>query len=404
METMTPRERMIVAMTNGTPDRVPVAPDISNMIPARRTGKPFWEIYFFNEPPLWQAYIDAVKHFGFDGWFIYGDMQFQWPGERHEAIEDMRKSEDLWVVHYRGRIDQYRYRYENTYYIADPPTTTEKMLKDIEADWGLIEKLFAPPVGYNPSLLRTQRAALGELGAFGLGLGYPGLQHWFGLFDGGLEALTYWYYDKHELIEQLLHLQERQAVAQMEMILNERPDFVLLGASGTITMQSPKMAREFGLPTIKKLTAMAREAGVPTMLHSCGKERILVQWCAEETDLGCINPLEIAPMGDCDLADLKQHFGAKIALMGNLHTSEVMLMGSPEDVKREALKAILAAGQNGGFILSTGDQCGRDTPDENIFTLVRTARQFGQYPLDVECIKAELARMGTPMQTATSPG
>ena len=393
METMTPRERMIVAMTGGTPDRVPVAPDFSNMIPAKQTGKPFWELYFFNEPPLWRAYIDAAKYFGTDGWFIYGDMQYQWPYDSHEAIEDMRKTDERWVVRYRGRMDDCRYTYENTYYIADPPTTTDKMLNDIEKDWPLIEKLFSAPVGYNPWLLRKQRAELGELGAFGIGIGYPGFQHWFSYFNGGLEALTYWYYDKPEYIQRLQELHEKQAVAMMEMILNEKPDFVLLGASGTITMQSPKLARQFCLPTIKKLTAMAREAGVPTMLHSCGKERILVQWCAEETDLGCINPLEIPPMGDCDLADLKQRFGKQIALMGNLHTSEVMLFGSPEDVKRESLKAILAAGQGGGFILSTGDQCGRDTPDENIFAMVQSVKEFGQYPLEPERIKQEIDRL-----------
>jgi uroporphyrinogen decarboxylase len=393
METMTPRERMIVAMTGGTPDRVPVAPDFSNMIPARRTGKPFWELYFFNEPPLWQAYIDAAKYFGTDGWFIYGDMQYQWPFEWREAIEDMHKTEERWVVRYRGRIDDSRYTYENTYYVADPPTTTDKMLKDIEKDWPLIEKLFAVPVGYNPYLLRKQRAELGELGAFGLSIGYPGFQHWFGYFNGGLEALTYWYYDKPEYIQRLLALHEKQAVAMMEMILNEKPDFVLLGASGTITMQSPKLAREFGLPTIQKLTAMAREAGVPTMLHSCGKERILVKWCAEETDLNCINPLEIPPMGDCNLADLKQQFGKQIALMGNLHTSEVMLFGSPQDVRRESLKAIAAAGADGGFILSTGDQCGRDTPDANIFAMVQAVKECGQYPLDMPLIQREIEKL-----------
>lgn len=392
MTAMTSRERMIVAMTNGIPDRAPVAPDISNMIPARRTGRPFWDIYYFNEPTLWQAYIDAVRYFGIDGWFIYGDMQYQWPGDRHEAIEDMRKTSERWVVRYRGRIDESAYTYENTFYIADPPTTTEKIVKDIEANWDLVEKLFAPPVACNPSLLHLQRAELGELGAFGIGIGYPGLQHWFSTFAGGLEALTYSYYDKHEFLERLLHLHEKQAVAQMEMILNERPDFVLLGASGTITMQSPKIAREFCLPTIQRLTRMAREAGVPTMLHSCGKERILVKWCAEESDLGCINPLEISPMGDCTLADLKQQFGSRIALMGNLHTTEVMLMGSPDDVKRASLQAIRDAGQNGGFILSTGDQCGRDTPDANIFAMVQAAREYGQYPLDIERIDAELAR------------
>ncbi len=393
MGPMTPRERMLVAMTNGAPDRVPVAPDISNMIPCRLTGKPFWEIYYFNEPPLWQAYIDAVRHFGLDGWFIYGDMQYQWPGDRHEAIEDINKTRERWVVRRRGRIDDQRYRRETTYYSADPPTETLKMLDDIETDWKLIERIFALPVGYNPSLAREQRKALGEMGAFGIAIGYPGFQGWFGLFNGGIEALTYWYYDKRDLIERLLALHEAQALKQMEMILDEKPDFVLLGASGTITMQSPAIARELCLPTIKRLTAMAKQAGVPTMLHSCGKERILVKWCAEETNLNCINPLEVPPMGDCELAEIKRSFGDRIALMGNLHTSEVMLFGTPDDVRRESLKAIRDAGAGGGFILSTGDQCGRDTPDENLFAMIETARTFGRYPLDLDRINAEIERL-----------
>ncbi len=33
----------------------------------------------------------------------------------------------------------------------------------------------------------------------------------------------------------------------------------------------------------------------------------------------------------------------------------------------------------GGFVLSTGDQCGRDTPDANLFKLVEVARMYGRY-------------------------
>jgi hypothetical protein len=42
-------------------------------------------------------------------------------------------------------------------------------------------------------------------------------------------------------------------------------------------------------------------------------------------------------------------------------------------------KAIDEAGSNGGFILSMGDQCGRDTPDENIFKLAGVAKTYGGY-------------------------
>jgi uroporphyrinogen decarboxylase len=98
-------------------------------------------------------------------------------------------------------------------------------------------------------------------------------------------------------------------------------------------------------------------------------------------------------MGDCDLAEIKGKFGHKLALMGNLHTTRVMLHGNVNDIRREALKAILAAGQNGGFVLSTGDQCGRDTAFENIFELVRVAKEFGVYPLDMDRIQSEIRRL-----------
>lgn len=84
-------------------------------------------------------------------------------------------------------------------------------------------------------------------------------------------------------------------------------------------------------------------------------------------------------MGDCDLSELKAHFGNRFAFMGNIHTTDVMLNGSVEDVERAAKKCIDDAAAGGGYILSTGDQCGRDTPDENIFKLVEVARTYGRY-------------------------
>lgn len=65
--------------------------------------------------------------------------------------------------------------------------------------------------------------------------------------------------------------------------------------------------------------------------------------------------------------------------MGNLHTTETMLFGTPEEVLSASRKAIQDAGANGGFILSTGDQCGRETPDENIFAMVEAVEKYGRY-------------------------
>ena len=100
---------------------------------------------------------------------------------------------------------------------------------------------------------------------------------------------------------------------------------------------------------------------------------------AEETNLTIIDPLEIPPMGDCILVELKKLYGHKIVLKGNLHATEVMLKGSVKNVVEASKKAIDDAAEGGRFILSTGDQCGRDTPDENLRAMVETARTYGCY-------------------------
>jgi uroporphyrinogen decarboxylase len=377
---MTSRERMMIAMTGGQADRVPVAPDISNMIPCRLTGKPFWDIYLHGDPPLWRAYVDAVRYFGIDGWFTYGTVGFhRQRDERRWTSEIISRSDERIVTRTTCRTPAGDLASETTYYIADPPTATRKWIKNFEADLPKLRYFFPEITSYDAAPLEEMRGCLGEEGALGACVGVPGFQDLFGWFDGGLEAVAYAWADHPDELREFASWQERDALRQVEMLLDARPDFLLLGASGLWTLNTPQAFRELSLPTLKKATRMARQAGVPTMLHSCGKERDLVRICAEEMELDCINPLEPPPMGDCDLAEIKRAYGDRLALMGNLHTTDVMLRGTPGQVTEAARRAIEAAGAGGGFILSTGDQCGRDTPDENIRALVTTAQRHGRY-------------------------
>jgi len=376
---MTSKERMLTAMWNKKPDMVPVAPDISNMIPCKLTGKPFWDIYLYNDPPLWLAYINAVRYFKFDGWFTYGQIKFCYKNDERafnrkiisktderiiEVITCSTPKGDLWM--------------ERTYYIADPPTDTRKWIKDIKQDFPKLEYFFPEIVGYDDEVFKEQRKLLGDDGAFGVSIGVPGIHDLHGWFDGGAPSAIYAYYDNYDLIKEFIEMEEKFLLRKLEMILNAKPDWVLIGASGMLTLSNPEIIMDITLPTMKKMTKMCKEAGIPSMLHSCGKERWLVELYANETDLNAINPLETPPMGDCNLKEIKEKFGKKIALMGNINTSW-LLTATPEEVELVCKQAIEDAGENGGFILSTGDQVGRDTPFENIFAFISTARKYERY-------------------------
>jgi len=194
---------------------------------------------------------------------------------------------------------------------------------------------------------------------------------------------VYRYHDHPELHEawaaERVEACERRFERILAMDPDARPDLLCVGGSGTLIFQTVEMFRKVALPAVKRGIELASAAGICTHVHSCGPEAELVRIMAEETDLTVIDPLETPPMGDCDLADLKRRFGSKIVLKGNLHTTDVMLRGRPDDVAAASRRAIDDAAEGGRFILSTGDQCGRDTPDENLLAMVETARTYGRY-------------------------
>ena len=395
MAEMTKRERMIAALSNKEADRIPVAPDTSYMIPCRHTGKKYWDIMFHGEPQLWRAYLDVVDYFDFDGWFMNGGIGLKTKGEPtpSKITEEMDdRGRMIWTQEIETPAGMLRQKQMCS--IDDVPTFTEKLIKDFKEDFPKFKYLYPEIVGYDDEYFQMQKKELGERGIMGIGIFPPGFQIFFSYFDGNLEALTYAYYDYPELFEELVDMYTKFTLKQLEMILEVKPDSILTGGSGSITMQSPELFDELSLPVMKTMTKMCKEAGVISGVHSCGKEMHLLKVCAEQTDLNYANPLEIPPMGDCELAEAKRLFGHKLALMGNLHTTDIMLNGSVKDVRRESVKAMIDAGAGGGFVLSTGDQPGRDTPYENLFEMVKTCREFGKYPLNMDAMKDEYVRLG----------
>jgi uroporphyrinogen decarboxylase len=375
---MTSRQRLLAVLHGDVPDCVPVCPDISNMVPARLTGKPFWDIYVYQDPPLWKAYIDAVKHFDIDGGFelyqfgdLFGDLDEHWEDRIVHRYPDGGLVTQSFCLETGGWST-----YVRVHTAGNPPATNVLPLKiglpAVPSTWEAITGAREWPTGLE--LWNLMRQEMGDHGIVGMPSGASTV-----ILNGPDDI--YEYYDHperfHEKRERMIERIERRMkrIAQLDV----KPDFLLCGGSGSLVWQSPAMFRELALPVLKRVTQLAAELGLPTHVHSCGPERELVKMAALETDLTVIDPLEVPPMGDCDLAELKRQYGRQIVLKGNLHTTRVMLHGTPDEVRAASRKAIDDAAQAGGFILSTGDQCGRDTPDENLHAMVETARTYGRY-------------------------
>jgi uroporphyrinogen decarboxylase len=377
---MTSKARLQTVISGGIPDHVPVAPDTSNMIPARLTGKPFWDLYLYQDIPIWLAYINCVKQFGFDSLMDgYAQIQFEDLGEIHpewkEAI--VFENDDRIVTRfYRKALSHVEWQNHATvYYRFDPPTHGVSLetlgLPETPGNWKPVEGVKPWPTG--AELLSLVKKEMGDHGLVGVACGTSMLLH------SDKDILDYYDHPEkyHERRDNLLAYYQKRF--EKLMSLPDKPDFICTGGSGTLVFQSPDIFRELSLPIVQLVTRLCKEAGIPSQVHSCGPEQELVRICAEETDLSIIDPLEIPPMGDCNLKEIKRLYGNKLVLKGNLHTTDVMLRGTVQDVIEASKRAIDDAAEGGRFILSTGDQCPRDTPDANLIAMIETARTYGKY-------------------------
>ncbi len=198
--------------------------------------------------------------------------------------------------------------------------------------------------------------------------------------NGGYEVTLLDFADEEAYMSEVFAFYTRYALARLAAVLAARPDEIMLGGSASsLSASSPRNFRKFDLPFIQEAAKLCRAAGIFSHLHVCGRSRKVVEMVAEESDVDVIEPLEEPPGGDVDIAEIKRRYGSKVCLKGNINTFHFMLNATPAQVEEKAKRLIDDCAAGGGFVLSTGDQCGRDTPDANLFKLVEVAKTYGKY-------------------------
>jgi uroporphyrinogen decarboxylase len=364
---MTRRQRVLAALRREIPDHVPCVPDLWEMVPVKLTGRPAWEILVDQAVPMWKVRMDAYRHFGVDAFFgVYVPLT---PPSIAVVHRDPEKVITREFTDSDGRISWSPYA---TVVFSQPPSA-----------WVLASSIGLPeehdrwepaPPGPSPlgrAYFEQARAYVGEDGVVAPMVSLPGIP----VFEH--EMLRY--ADDPVAVEKEMRQSGDAMMRQAEILLSWKPDVLMIGNSGLLIANPPPVFRKLGLEWLRRLTRRAREEGVLTHMHCCGPERALVEIAARETDLDGIEPLEAPPMGDCDLAEIKRSFGHRLALKGNLHTTDIMLRASQGQVEEACRRAIDAAGEGGGFILSTGDQTPREVSDETIETMARVAETYGRY-------------------------
>lgn len=375
---MNSKQRLLCALRLGEPDRVPVTPDIPMLYPAKYSGEPYWEMFLNSNPPRWQMIIDLARRFGFDPMV---QMTLGSTKEEKEmlSVKIVESNDNYRVVEYNYNTSEGLLK-ETTYFPKqEAPWIKEHLVKDVEQDYKKILAMFINPWEKDTVEIDKASVYIGDDGLIGNSAGVPSF-YWF-MARGSIQDAIMDYYDYPDIMKKFTQAYTEYILEYIKAsCAKSKPDYFIFGGSyASMSIISPMFYRQHNLPFLQKACELLKEFGVPSCVHMCGKSNEMVEVFAQETELNMLEPLERPPGGNVSLKEVKQKYGRRLCLKGNVNTFVTLAMGTPRDVEEEVKKCIEDAAEGGGFILGSGDQVPGDTPEQNFTAMIKAAKKYGKY-------------------------
>ena len=148
---------------------------------------------------------------------------------------------------------------------------------------------------------------------------------------------------------------------------------------------SPDTFDTLMLPYYKKLVDAVHHYGLKHLKHSDGNMYPFLDVIADAgTDL--IDPVD--PMGGMELRVVKEKYGDRMAIKGNVDQVELLRVGPPEKVIEAVKACIRDAGVGGGYICSSSNSIHPGVDIDLYRVMLEAIKKYGKYPLDMDLLAA----------------
>ncbi len=185
-------------------------------------------------------------------------------------------------------------------------------------------------------------------------------------------------YDDLPFIEYLLDVSADFNRRIVEFLCDYPMDMLYIGddvAFRSGLMIRPDLFLRLWVSRMKKVIEPARQKGIPIIFHSDGT---LYELIPTLIDMGfkALNPIE--PYG-MDIYKVKEKWGDKITLMGNMDIAGVLALGTSEEVVADTQGHLEKLMPEGRYIAASSHSITRAVPPENFLAMIETVHTYGRY-------------------------
>lgn len=181
-------------------------------------------------------------------------------------------------------------------------------------------------------------------------------------------------FDKPDWVHELLQILLDKKLQFIESMRGAKFDLVETGGgSGSSTVISPKIFREFCLPYDRQMHKALHSLDFKVTYHTCGGtlgiEEDIVETGADVSET--LAPPSVG--GNQEPWEFKQKVGNRIALIGGLDQYNVLTSGSEITIRDKVFELFDKVGKNGGYICSASDHF-FETPVDNLIAFADAAK------------------------------
>ncbi len=196
-------------------------------------------------------------------------------------------------------------------------------------------------------------------------------------YSMGIESLSYAIYENPGLIERVMDRYVDWNCRVVEKLNELDVDFIISYdniAYNSGPLVSPQVFREFFVPGMKTISDACK---MPWITHMDGNIMPIMEDILAMGVSG-LHPIE---PGCLDIKEVKEKYGNKICLWGNIDLRYTLTRGTPEEVEAEVKKRIKEIAPGGGYILGSSNGLPEYCKIDNIWVMSKALKKYGKYPI-----------------------
>jgi uroporphyrinogen decarboxylase len=148
------------------------------------------------------------------------------------------------------------------------------------------------------------------------------------------------------------------------------------------TTKWPMLSREHFakhvIPVLKALVDETKSRGAYVVKHTDGNIMPIIDMILD-TGINGLHPID--PNAGMDLGEVKEEYGHRVCLVGNVDCAYTLTWGTLEEVREDVKRCVRQAARGGGYICMSSNSIHSAVKPENYVEMVKAIREYGEYPI-----------------------